>query len=342
LHPPFLQQQLKMKKIFTFILLATAILSYGQDSLKSKLSFEGSVDVYHRRNLSTNSTDLAPATSFANLNGFSLGMFNLISSYDTKNTGFVADLVFGPRGEDAVFLSTGSSSIINQLYAYWDVSNKLTLTMGNFNTFLGYEVISPTGNFNYSTSYMFSYGPFSHSGLKADIALSEDFTAMLAVLNATDATDFNPSNFSTLGAMLAYKNTYLNVLLGKQDPSSEATFQVDLTGGYDLSKKFYLGINSTYNDTEGSGFYGAALYPQYSFDNKFTIGLRAEYFAETGSGVGVIGADEDVINFTSTLSYVIENINLKLEYRLDKASQQVFDNKDNLSSLILAMVYSFN
>lgn len=329
-----------MKKIFTFILLATTILSYGQDSLKSNLSLEGSVDVYYRRNLSTAKTDLAPATSFANLNGFSLGMFNLISSYDTKNTGFVADLVFGPRGEDAVFLSTGSSNIINQLYAYWDVSKSVTLTMGNFNTFLGYEVISPTGNFNYSTSYMFSYGPFSHSGLKADIALSENFTAMLAVLNATDATDFNPSNFSTLGAVLAYKNTYLNFLLGKQDPSSEATFQIDLTGGYDLSEKFYLGINSTYNDTDGNGFYGAALYPQYSF-GKLTAGLRGEYFAEVGSGVGAIGADANVINFTTTLDYAIENMNLKLEYRLDKASEQVFEQKDNLSSIVLAAVYSF-
>jgi len=329
-----------MKKLFTFILLATTILSYGQDSLKSNLSLEGSVDVYYRRNLSTAKTDLAPATSFANLNGFSLGMFNLISSYDTKNTGVVADLVFGPRGEDAVFLSTGSSNIINQLYAYWDVSKSVTLTMGNFNTFLGYEVISPTGNFNYSTSYMFSYGPFSHSGLKADIALSENFTAMLAVLNATDATDFNPSNFSTLGAVLAYKNTYLNFLLGKQDPSSEATFQVDLTGGYNLSEKFYLGINSTYNDTDGNGFYGAALYPQYSF-GKLTAGLRGEYFAEVGDGVGAIGADANVINFTTTLDYAIENMNLKLEYRLDKASEQVFEQKDNLSSIVLAAVYSF-
>lgn len=330
-----------MKKIFTFILLATTILSYGQDSLKSNLSLEGSVDVYYRRNLSTNSTDLAPATSFANLNGFSLGMFNLISSYDTENTGFVADLVFGPRGEDAVFLSTGSSNIINQLYAYWDVSNSVTLTMGNFNTFLGYEVISPTGNFNYSTSYMFSYGPFSHSGLKADIALSENFTTMLAVLNATDATEFNPTNFNTLGVQLGYKGTFINALYGKQDANLKPSFQIDFTGGYDLSEKFYLGINSTYNDTDGNGFYGAALYPQYSF-GKLTAGLRGEYFAEVGSGVGAIGADANVINFTTTLDYEIENLNIKLEYRLDKASEQVFEQKDNLSSIVLAAVYSFN
>ena len=329
-----------MKNIITLLLVLSTSIIIAQDSLSSKLSLEGSADIYYRRNLSTNSTDLAPATSFANGNGFSLGMFNLISSYDTKNTGFVADLVFGPRGEDAVFLSTGSSNIINQLYVYWDVSSKLTLTMGNFNTFLGYEVISPVDNFNYSTSYMFSYGPFSHSGLKADFNLSENFTAMLSVLNATDATDFNPTNFNTLGVQLGYKNTYLNALYGKQDASLEPTFQIDLTGGYDISKKFYLGINSTYNKTDKDGFYGVALYPQYNL-GKLTAGLRGEYFAEINDGVGAIGPDANVINFTTTLDYAIDNLNLKLEYRLDKASEQVFEQKDNLSSIVLAAIYAF-
>ena len=345
-----------MKKLFTILVVLCTTLIYGQDSLatdKSKLSLEGSADIYYRRNLSTSNTDVVPATSFANLNGFSLGMFNLKSSYESGKTGFVADLVFGPRGEDATFMSdtlrpSGSSNIINQLYAYWNVNDKLTLTMGNFNTFLGYEVISPIGNFNYSTSYMFSYGPFSHSGLKADFAFSEDFTGMLAVLNSTDETEYSSTNFNTLGAQLGYKNTYLNAIYGKQDTSSEATFQIDLTAGYDLSEKFYLGVNTTYNETDGSGFYGVALYPQYNF-GKLTAGVRAEYFNTTGDIIKTSGnsieyylTDVDIIGLTTTLDYAIDNLNLKLEYRLDKSSQIAFEQKDNLSSIVLAAVYSFN
>ncbi len=45
----------------------------------------------------------APGTSFANRPGFALGMANLIASYEGEKVGFVADLVFGPRGEEAVF-----------------------------------------------------------------------------------------------------------------------------------------------------------------------------------------------------------------------------------------------
>jgi hypothetical protein len=159
---------------------------------------------------------------------------------------------------------------------------------------------------------------------------------MLAVLNATDATEYNPTNLNTLGAQLGYKDTYLNVLYGKQDTISKATFQVDLTAGYDLSDKFYLGINTTYNETDGSGFYGAALYPQYNF-GKLTAGVRAEYFYEFTEV-----ANADVIGLTTTLDYAVENLNLKLEYRLDKASSEVFEQKDNLSSIVLAAVYSFN
>ena len=110
---------------------------------KPSFNLSGSVDTYFR------SSEYAPGTSFANLHGFSLGMANLIFSYEGEKHGFVADLVYGPRGEEAVFNSVGSSNIINQLYVYYELGEGVTATFGNFNTFLGYEVISPTANFNY-------------------------------------------------------------------------------------------------------------------------------------------------------------------------------------------------
>ena len=189
----------------------------------------------------------APGSSFANLPGFSLGMANLIASYEGEKVGFVADLVFGPRGTDAIFASpiySATGDIVNQMYAYWNVSDKVTFTMGNFNTFLGYEVISPSGNFNYSTSYLFSYGPFSHTGLKADFSLSEDFDLMLAVMNPTDVTEFNINEKYALGAQLGYKGQYLNFLL------DDGAFEIDFTGGFDLSETFFLGINAAYFEAD--------------------------------------------------------------------------------------------
>ncbi|WP_298354313.1 porin [uncultured Dokdonia sp.] len=347
-----------MKSICTLLLLTistTFMFAQEETEDKKKFTVEGSVDVYFRQNISgPNGEDaIAPNTSFANRNGFALGMANVIGSFESENgkVGAVADLVFGPRGEEAVFLSGPSSNIVNQLYVYWNVSEKVKLTLGNFNTFLGYEVISPTANFNYSTSYMFSYGPFSHTGIKADFTLSEDFSAMLAVLNQTDATEFNFDNDYTLGAQLGYKSTYLNFLYGKQGGSSESTFQVDLTTGYDLSDDFFLGLNATYNDTDGASFYGVALYPQFKTSDAFTLGLRGEYFAEGEGGAGAIGGydlegDASVVAVTLTGSYSVGDLTIKPEFRLDSASEDTFldtdqDPSNSLSSFVIAGIYKF-
>ncbi len=353
-----------MTKKLTFtlqiVLLAMGSLFAQEETeeKKKKFTVSGSLDTYFRQNIDgPNGEDaIAPNTAFANLDGFALGMANVIGSFESGKVGAVADLVFGPRGEDATFLSPflrpdGSSNIINQLYVYWDVSEKVTLTFGNFNTFLGYEVISPVDNFNYSTSYMFSYGPFSHTGIKADFDLSNEWTAMLAVLNNTDATEFNFDNDFTAGAQIGYKNTYLNFLYGKQLGNTEATFQVDLTTSHNISEEFFLGINATYNDTDGVGFYGAALYPQYKTSERLTIGIRAEYFAETEFGAGAIGAydadgDANVIDLTLTGSYEIGDLIIKPELRFDTTSEDSFldtdlEPSDSLTSFLVAAIYKF-
>ena len=316
------------------------------------LTLSGSVDAYFRTNFNApnkGGNSQAPASSFGNLPGFSLGMANIIATYQGKKVGAVADLVFGPRGEDAVFGSplygggvAGSSQIVNQLYVYWNVSDKVTLTMGNFNTFLGYEVISPTANFNYSTSYMFSYGPFSHTGIKANFQLSDKFSFLAAVMNPTDMTEFNMAGTYTLGAQLGYStdagNTYLNMVYGDQDGTLEddgtlitdqsslgKTFQVDLTTGFSLSEVLYLGVNTTYNTTssgeifsgsdirdvdgDGAGFYGFAGYLQAKPSETFGIGIRGEYFSVFNGGLdGVVGLDRPAADggegsvFAATLS----------------------------------------
>lgn len=337
-----------MKKIlFALFVLAIVTTVMGQEETAPPttvptISFSGSVDAYFRQNLGGD-FDAAPGTSFANLPGFALGMANLVGTIETSKVGFVADMVFGPRGEDAVFLAPelrpgGSSNIVNQLYAFWNISEKTRVTVGNFNTFLGYEVISPTGNFNYSTSYMFSYGPFSHTGLKLDFDLGGGFSLMTGVFNPTDATEYNPSNNYVGGAQLGYDfgsgSAYLNTLFDGD------FFQVDLTAGVDLTETLYLGVNAT---TATDAFSGAALYLQVATSDAFKIGLRGEYFQD--KGVGVIGLDENVFDLTLTGNYVIDGLTIMPEIRLDAFSTDIIPDGDNLksslSSFVLAVAYAF-
>ena len=347
-----------MKKFTTlfFMCSLSVLTAQEQDTIlesdnlitkvKKNLSFSGSADAYFRQNLTgPNGSDaIAPNTSFANQNGFALGMANAIIAYDGEKVGAVVDLVFGPRGEEAVFNSAPSSNIVNQLYVYWNISDKLKFTFGNFNTFLGYEVISPVANFNYSTSYMFSYGPFSHTGIKADYAISDKWSAMVAFMNDNDLTEFNPTNNYTVGAQLGYDGTYLNFLFGPQ-------FQIDLTTGFDLTSNCVLGLNSTYYDDDNGSFYGVALYPQYQATDTFAIGLRAEYFGEADGGVGAIGmydegGDATAFELTLTGSYTVGDLIIKPELRLDSTSENAFydndmDPSDSLTSFLVAAIYKF-
>jgi len=370
--------------LFLLIFLSTSFLSQAQEEeAESELILSGSVDAYFRQNLSTenepqdgNSLLTVPATSFADKPGFALGMINLIAEYSKGNTGMVADLVFGQRGADAVFLSGAINNIVNQLYVFWDVSDNVTLTLGNFNTYLGYEVISPTGNYNYSTSYMFTNGPFSHTGIKADIALSDNFSLMLSLMNPTDQTDFNFGDSYVGGLQLGYENDagglWLNVRLGDEDGSIDpdkdssgtssggVLFQTDITTGWDLSDSFYLGFNGTILsqdpgvtiingseediDGDNTGFAGSAIYLQNAFSDRFGLGLRYEYFT-------VINGDDAVDNpnfnaFTLSGNYKVQNLTIIPEFRVDLSNEDVFADSDfnpagSLSSFLIAAVYEF-
>lgn len=325
----------KIILVFVGVLTLSTVNAQEEKKEEKKLSVSGSIDAYYQANLSApDNVAQSFGSSFANELGFALGMANVVAAYEGEKTGFVADLTYGPRGDEA----TGGFNL-NQLYAYINVSESTTLTMGRFNTFLGYEVISPVGNFNYSTSYLFSNGPFSHVGLKADFALSENSSLMLAVMNVTDVNN-NLTGAYSLGAQLGVAGQYLNLYY---DGGEGLGFEIDYTGGFDVSDSFFLGINAALADNDGEGFYGAALYPQVGLSDDFTLGLRGEYFSTKSD----VDPESSVFAATITGSYTVENLTIKPEFRLDSWSDDMpyvdADGlmTDKLSSFLIAAIYSF-
>lgn len=352
-----------------------------------KLTFSGSIDTYFRTSFNTTNDyyggAYAPSTSFADLKGFALGMVNLITSYSGDKAGFTADVVLGPRGQAAVFGTASGQAIINQAFAFYKFSDKVTLNVGQFNTFVGYEVISPAVNFHYSTSYLFSWGPFNHTGARLDFALNNGIVAKLAVMNPTDIVEFNPVNTYTLGAQIGKTSDaggiWLNFLYGDQDgtldkdvaviddTSAGKLFQADLTLGYNLSSKFYLGFNASMQSVatgelvdangnivdaggKGSSFMGFAVYPKITLTENFAIGARAEYFAIKNNHLDIIGLSEEsgdgnVVEFTVSGNYKAGGLTFIPEVRIDKTSENSFTldskSKDVMPSFTLAAVYKF-
>ena len=330
-----------MKKIILSAVAFVGALTLNAQDDAPKLSVSGTVDVYG----TTNTVDGTgtPGLLIANpdkANGFGLGMANTVFSYDGAKSGVVADIAFGPRADDA-----NMAGAINQLYAYYNVSESVTITAGQFNTFLGYEVISPAANFNYSVSYLFNAGPFSHTGVKLDYAASEDLSFLLAVTNAhaISSADASESGATQFGAQVGYKGQYLNFIYGAySETSATDVLFLDYTGGFDLSESLYLGINAaySYSDDEEAGYQGAALYIENTFTEKLALGLRPEFFSYTSAD-----DSEDVLALTLTASTQLdENLKLITELRYDSSDDYIIEGiaaEKNATALTIAAVYSF-
>ncbi|WP_298780565.1 outer membrane beta-barrel protein [uncultured Polaribacter sp.] len=328
-----------MKKIILTLLLASSVIINAQEEDKGTFSLSGTVDVYHSSNLKSGSPGSVGILSDVAANGFGLGMVNTIFSYEKGKAGVVADLAYGPRANAA----NAYNGAINQLYAYYNASEKVTLTLGQFNTFYGYEVISPASNFNYSVSYLFNAGPFSHTGLKVDYAATEDLSFMFALTNPHGITQgSNPGNDYQLGFQAGYKGQYFNLAYGADGFGFTDVLYLDYTGGFDLSETFYLGLNAAYANSSDAdaGYQGVALYLQNKFSDKFSLGLRPEFFTTT-SGAG--DANVSAFTLTGNLS-LTESLNIIPEIRIDSSSDLIipgFPTEKSMSGATLAAVYSF-
>lgn len=345
--------------LFCCFIMAGA--TFAQEAAKEaeapKLSISGAVDAYYQYNFNKNP---APTSFTPAHNSFSLGMAQVILSKESGKVGFTADLAFGPRAEAGNYGYYGSSftdQLIKQLFVTYKPISKLKLTLGTFGTFVGYELIDATGNINYSTSYLFSYGPFYHTGLKAEFALSDHFTLMGGVFNDTDSKfDFNGKKH--IGGQLAYVNgdfkAYLNYLNGLQgtDSTGFTVNQLDLVASYQLGK-LGLGLNVTdqlrkFGEADPISWMGAAVYANYAVSDKLVLAVRGEALSDKDHAI--LGEGEDgtqIMEVTCSANIKIAGgLTLIPEFRLDHSTSSLYTGKDgdaktSTAGFLLAAVYKF-
>ncbi|HZY37788.1 MAG TPA: porin [Mucilaginibacter sp.] len=358
------------KKILLLALFASAFsfAATAQDTIKTTgdapLVISGSVDTYFKTDFSGKPNI---PTSFANENNsVSIGMVDLGLKKSVGNASFVGELSFGPRGQwqsipnEAPVTApdgsvTGFSSYhIQNLYVSYNLSAKFNLTAGYMSTFIGYEVISPAANFNYSTSYLFTNGPFQNAGLKATYTFSDKVSLMAGIFNDTWNNYQSNGKVNTFGAQLTItpvKNwtAYLNVASG--DVSGT---EYDLTTTYQITTAFKLGLNAA-DFTAGApygysgGFTGVALYPQLAVSKVVTLGLRGEYFSSKTGTYAPVGPKpgESVTGITFTANVKAGPLTFIPEIRFDNTSKSdlFLDGSGNATAgatqFVLAAVYGF-
>ncbi len=304
---------------------------------KKEFKFSGSVDTYFSKNLSTNALGTTGILSDQSANGFGLGMVNTIFVYEKGRAGVIADLAYGPRANAA----NAYEGAINQLYAYYNITNKIKISLGQFNTFFGYEVISPVDNFNYTVSYLFNAGPFSHTGVVIDYEISEDFSLLLAITNPHGITQgTNITNDYQYGFQIGYLGQFFNVIYGADGSGFDDTLYLDYTGGFNPTKELHIGFNVAYSNSNESdlGYYGAAVYFENSFSNTLSVGLRPEYFTTTSKSI-----DTSILAVTLSANKKLTN-KLKIigELRYDTSEDvQLVGGKERATGATLAAVYAF-
>ncbi|MBC5842292.1 porin [Flavobacterium sp. F-380] len=334
-----------MKKIIvTLGFILTASMTFAQDT---PLEISGSADVYYKYDFSKTGNIF---TSFAtDQNSVSLGMLDIALKKTTGKTSFVGELSFGPRGQFQSIPNGDGADLnsfhIQNLYATYAATDKLSFTAGYMGTFIGYEVISPLANFHYSTSYLFTSGPFQNAGVKLNYAISDKVGIMVGAFNDSwNSYKADPiKGLNAFGAQLSFAPTEsVSAYLNFMDGSVSGTI-VDLTASFQLSEKFKLGLNAAdFSNVGDVGYTGVALYPGYDLSDTFSLGLRGEYFKyKQGSGNTSLTALTLSANLKSgALTFIPE-------VRLDNNSDKVFFVDSNLvpsssaAQISLALVYGF-
>ncbi len=265
------------------------------------------------------------------------------------------DLGFGTRAEEFAYNDGNTRFAIKQLYVTYAPSSVIKFTLGSWATHGGYELLDAYLNRNYSMSYMFTNGPFSHTGLKADISVGGKSTFMIGISNPTDyrSAPAMPKSFIaqfSTGSKNDKMKLYLNFVGGKQNDTKKVV-QGDVVSTYAVSSKFSIGINGTLQSVKlrdsvlkwnSSKWWGAALYLNVDPVNWFGLTLRGEYI---GDGDEYLGLD-NVFAPTLSANFKIDNLTIIPELRLDNAGNSVFykdvdETTKSTGSFILAATYHF-
>ncbi len=359
-----------MKRL-SIAFLTVCTLSFGTlyaQEEEEGLKISGSVDTYYKYDFS--GTGNIP-TSFADeQNSISIGMIDLVLEKSAGKASFVGEIAFGPRnfgsagpasGADALPLEEGDDPVfasdfaprIQNLYVSYALTDQISLTGGYMGTFVGYEIISPTGNFNYSTSYLFTNGPFQNAGLKLDYAINDKLGVMVGVFNPWNTYSADPEvGPSSFGAQVYVSpvdgwDAYINFVTG-----GESGTEIDLTTTYEASDDLLIGLNvASYSGTtlgadSAAAFTGAALYLNYGLSDNAAIGLRAEHFV-CSNGFGALNDfDGSVTALTLSGNLTAGDLTFIPEIRYDFADTDAFFDSNGAATssatqLVLAAVYAF-
>lgn len=293
------------------------------------------------------------ATSFTpagDHDGFNLDVVDVTISKALDDSdwasGYTAEFWFGP---DAALLGNnigGVGASANDLAIKQanvqlraPVGNGLDLTMGVFDTIIGYEVANGPDNWNYTRSFGFFTEPFQHTGLLASYRVCDEAAINVGVANRADTNLTGRNTGGTQGSSsaltyMASVNITLPEALGPLAGSEWTIGAVDgdnaaVAGTQDATHIYAGGIMNTplaglrlgvawdhLNLDNAVDTDAIAIYTSYEVTKKFKVNTRVDY-VDGGTG-SIVAAGAEALGTTVTLDYALwENVLTRAEVRWD-------------------------
>ena len=292
------------------------------------------------------------AASYYHSNGYSTD-----HQFDNKHDSFQLDqaafiLAYQPKeafgalvnvaaGQDMKVLNAAEGSdpntfdVVQGFLQY--VGGPLTVIAGKYVTLAGAEVIAPTGNMNFSRSFLFYAEPLTHTGIRATYALSDSLSVIAGINNGWNYSSLSTSGSKTGEMGLAWTPSKAFALAAQayvgKDPTLNAqkTF-VDTVATYNATGAlaFILSFDWGKQEQHTSGapdqdWNGAAFYTNYLLNDQWRASMRLEYLDDKEGFVTGTGIAQTLKEGTLTFGYdPVKNFELRIEARYDKSTQPTF------------------
>ena len=273
---------------------------------------------------------------------------------DIGDVGFRLDLTYGFSGPQ-VNKSTGGPSVsgtdvtdddfdlqIGFVQYNAPIGNGLLIDFGKFATHVGAEVMDGYDGWNstFSRSYLFKYGPFTHTGVRMQYAVSDTVGILGMISNGLDnQTDNN--NAKGFGGQVSWVAMdtvalYFNYFGSAESQTGDTNNTDDYRNFYDIvadisvTKDLTLNLNAVYGSEDNAnganlnaqwwGFSGIA---RYDVNNWLSLNLRGQIFDDkdglhTGSAQKLTS-----VTFTPEVR-VNNNMVVRAEYRHDDSNRTPF------------------
>jgi len=231
------------------------------------------------------------------------------------------------------------------------IGSGLQLDFGKFITHIGAEVIDGYDgwNYNFSRSWLFSFGPFTHTGIRASYKVNDMISVLGMVANGWDNT-VDDNDGKSLGAQIAITpNDSISILLnwvsGPETIGNQAAFSNDTTNLFDtvidvaFTNSTSAQINLVYGiqangaaGTRGDAeWWGISTIVRHDYNKWFSINLRGQVFNDldgtraASAATLPTGQGQELWAITVTPEVrVNQNMVVRMEFRHDQSSRNAF------------------